>query len=131
MAVISISPSSPSSQTPVTITLLWYGCYRDAGFERAGDTFNAFYDRESRCTATAPAGYSDIHVGLLHAGTYTVRYEQRIDGAFAGVSTLDFAVVAAPLRASSAPAIDIWSGCALVLALAIGAAVHRRRAARQ
>jgi hypothetical protein len=128
MAVISISPSSPDSQLPVTITLEWYGCYRDEGFERAGHTFTAFYDRESRCTATAPGGYSDFPVGLLDAGTYTVRYEWRLDGGVESVFTSEFSVVAAQLRALSAPAMDFWSGCALAVALLMGAGAHRRRA---
>ena len=126
---ISISPSTPDSWTPVTITFEWYGCYRGEGFERTGNTFTYFYDRESRCAATAPGGTVDIGVGRLDTGVYQVRYEFLVDGELLGVSTRSFAVAAAPAQAAHVPATDFWSGCTLALALLVGAAVHWRRVA--
>jgi hypothetical protein len=128
---ITIAPTNPTSQTRVTVALEWYGCYRGQGFERTGNTFFAYYDRSSRCTATGPGGTSEFPVGILDAGPYTVRYELRVDGMPEGLATLAFNVAAAPAAAPSpAPAMAPWSGCALALALLVGAGLHWFRTAR-
>ena len=128
---ISIAPTSPTIGTPVILTLEWYGCYLDEGFQRTGNTFFYYYDRSSRCTSTGPGGTFDIPLGVLDAGVYTVRYEFRVDGAPVGMTTATFTVAAAPAASPSpAPAIGAWSGCALALALLLGARMHWRRTAR-
>lgn len=128
MAVIEISPGSPDTQTPVTITFQWYGCHRDSGFERVGNTFNRYFDRNGFCTSPAPGGYGDINVGLLEAGTYTVIYERRVNGVPEGTSTLNFAVVGAQGGAVVVPSTDfLGSGILVISLLVVGALAFRCR----
>lgn len=128
MEAIEISPTNPTADTPVTISLLWVGCIRDFGFTQNGYTFNAFLDIQDFCIGS-PGGVFNIPVGHLQAGTYTVVYDFMLDGVYSSSSSKSFEVRGASEHAVSIPALDLAGFSVLIIAMLAFAIKFRHKIA--
>jgi hypothetical protein len=114
---VTVTPSAPTTGTPVSLTLSYSAClYDPAGFQRTGNTIDLKLTRTGGICVLLPPGSFSAGLGLLPAGSYTVRILDVSDPQapqLLGTST--FAVSAVP--AHGVPMLDLRGILAAVLLL--------------
>lgn len=116
--VVEITPEAPTNATPVTLFVTRAG---GCPTEFIGRTGNTLLIRQAEICVMPPSNTDEFPVGVLPAGTYTVRIEYSDDEG-PQVFTSTFAVAATP----EAPTLEVYGAIALALMLA---AVAMRRVA--
>ncbi|MDN5924105.1 MAG: hypothetical protein L0H70_03800 [Xanthomonadales bacterium] len=117
--MITISPTHPTSATPVTISVVWSGCIKSIESEQIGHTFHIQFNYASLCWSSAPGGVASASVGLLQPGTYNVEYEWLTEGIHDWTWNTSFQVSAVIAPAVPVPAVSVGSICVLAVAVFI------------
>jgi len=122
--MITITPSSPTTNNPVTISIEWSGCIIDKGIVQTGSTFDIHFNYDGSCFATPPGGIWDFPVGNLQAGTYTVINRSLIMGTQSSQETTSFSVAAGEQGVVAVPTLEIYGVIVLMVLLALLSLFH-------
>jgi hypothetical protein len=106
--VITITPTNPNSNTPITISVNWAGCLLDSGIQQTGTAFDIHFNLAPLC-GTPPGGIWDFPIGTLPVGTYSVVRRTLDNGVPVGQESTSFSVVAAPAtNIADVPTLDTY-----------------------
>jgi hypothetical protein len=122
--MITITPPSPTTSNPVTISVEWGGCIIDNDIVQTGSMFDIHFNYDSTCFATPPGGTWDFPVGYLKTGTYTVINRRLIMGSPSSQEATSFSVAAGEQAVVAVPTLEIYGVVVLMVLLALLSLFH-------
>jgi hypothetical protein len=111
LVTMEVQPPVPTTLTPVRLVVREALCDELTGFTRTGTTIDLIFEIPGACVLPVPVS-SNVNLGLLPIGTYTVRYTP-LGGTPVIVGT--FAVV----EPTPIPTLQTWALAALAGLLAL------------